>query len=159
PRRQGWSFHTKLELAADLVTWAAGWARFAGRAVRAVADGFYAKRPFLKPAAAAGVTVVRRLRRDAGVRTRPVPPRGGRRRRGRARAGRAGGVGGGPHQPGKARRGGAGRGGGARPPVRGGAREAHQDLPGDVAAGRGRDPGGDRARRVRLAGAVQHRPG
>jgi Transposase DDE domain len=83
PRRQGWSFHTKLELAADLVTSAAGWARFAGRAMRAVADGFYAKRPFFKPAAAAGVSVVSRLRRDAGLRTLPVPPRGGRRRRGR----------------------------------------------------------------------------
>src|SRR5579885_1550720 len=82
PRRQGWSFHTKLELAAALVSWAAGWLRFAGRAVRAVADGFYAKRPFLKAAAAAGVTVVSRLRRDAGLRTLPAPPRG-RRRRGR----------------------------------------------------------------------------
>jgi hypothetical protein len=83
PRRYGWSFRTKLELAADLVTWAAGWVRCAGRAVRAVADGFYAKRPFLKAAAAAGVTVISRLRRDAGLRTLPVPPRGGRRRRGR----------------------------------------------------------------------------
>ncbi len=83
PRRQGWSFHTKLELAADLVGWAADWARCAGRSLRAVADGFYAKRPFLKPAAAAGVTVISRLRRDAGLRTLPVPPRGGRRRRGR----------------------------------------------------------------------------
>jgi len=83
PRRQGWAFRTKLELAAGLVTWAAAWARFAGRSLRAVADGFYAKRPFLKPAAAAGVTVISRLRRDAGLRTLPVPPRGGRRRRGR----------------------------------------------------------------------------
>jgi DDE superfamily endonuclease len=82
PGRQGWSFHTKLELAAALVTWAAGRLRYAGRAVRAVADGFYAKRPFLQAAAAAGVTVVSRLRRDAGLRTPPVPPRG-RRRRGR----------------------------------------------------------------------------
>jgi len=84
PGRQGWSFHTKLELAAALVRWAAGWCRFAGRAVRAVADGAYAKRPFLKAAAAAGVTVISRLRRDAGLRTLPVPPRG-RRRRGRPR--------------------------------------------------------------------------
>jgi hypothetical protein len=80
PRRQRWSFHTKLELAAGLVTWAAGWSRFAGRALRAVVDGFYAKRPFLQPAAAAGVTVISRLRRDAGLRTLPAPPRGGRRR-------------------------------------------------------------------------------
>ena len=83
PRRQGWSFHTKLELASVLVSWAARWVRFTGRAVRAVADGFYAKRPFLKAAATAGVTVISRLRRDAGLRTLPVRPRGGRRRRGR----------------------------------------------------------------------------
>jgi hypothetical protein len=80
PRRQGWSFRTKLELAADLVTWAARWVRRAGKAVRVVVDGFYAKRPFLKAVAAAGVTVVSRLRRDARLRTVPVPPRGGRRR-------------------------------------------------------------------------------
>ena len=82
PPRAGWSFHTKLELAADLVTWAARWVRTAGKSVRVVVDGFYAKRPFLKAAAAAEVTVVSRLRRDAGLRTVPVPPRG-RRRRGR----------------------------------------------------------------------------
>jgi hypothetical protein len=83
PPRQRWSFHTKLELAAALVAWAARWLRGAGRAVRAVVDGFYAKRPFLKAAAAAGVAVISRLRRDAALRTLPVPPRGGRRRRGR----------------------------------------------------------------------------
>jgi hypothetical protein len=80
PQRHGWSFHTKLELAAELVRWAAGWLRFTGRAVRVVADGFYAKRPFLKAAAAAHVSVISRLRRDAGLHTLPVPPRGGRRR-------------------------------------------------------------------------------
>lgn len=81
-RRQGWSFHTKLEQAAELVRWAAHWAGTTGKAVRLVVDGFYAKRPFLKAAAAAGVTVVSRLRRDAALRTLPVPPQG-RRRRGR----------------------------------------------------------------------------
>jgi hypothetical protein len=54
-------------------------ARFLGRAVRVVADGFYAKRPVLQPAAAAGVTVISRLRRDAGLRTLPQRPRGRRR--------------------------------------------------------------------------------
>jgi hypothetical protein len=83
PRRQGWAFRTKLELAADLVAWAAERVRSAGRAVRVVADGFYAKRPLLKAAAAAGVGVVSRLRRDAGLRTLPARPRRGRRRRGR----------------------------------------------------------------------------
>jgi hypothetical protein len=79
PRRQGWAFRTKLELAAALVRWAAGMAGFLGRAVRVVADGFYAKRPFLKAAAAARVAVVSRLRKDAALRTAPRPPRGRRR--------------------------------------------------------------------------------
>jgi hypothetical protein len=82
PSRSAWSFRTKLEQAADLVQWAAHWAGRTGKAVRVVVDGFYAKRPFLKAATAAAVTVVSRLRRDAGLRTVPTPPRG-RRRRGR----------------------------------------------------------------------------
>ena len=83
PPRYGWSFRTKLEQAADLVGWTAHWLRNTGKTVRVVVDGFYAKRPFLKAAAAARVTVVSRLRRDAGLRTLPMPPRDGRRRRGR----------------------------------------------------------------------------
>src|SRR5204863_8043498 len=62
PARHGWAFRTKLALAADLLTWAAALVRGAGRVVRCVADGFYAKRPFLRAAAAAGVAVVSRLR-------------------------------------------------------------------------------------------------
>ncbi len=80
PKRQRWTFRTKLVLAADLVTWAAAWVRFLGRAVRVVVDGFYAKRPFLKAAAGAGVAVISRLRKDAALRTLPRRPRGGRRR-------------------------------------------------------------------------------
>lgn len=80
PPRCRWSFQTKLEQAADLVGWAARWLRNTGKTVRVVVDGFYAKRPFLKAAAAARVAVVSRLRRDAGLRTLPVPPRQGRRR-------------------------------------------------------------------------------
>jgi DDE superfamily endonuclease len=83
PKRQRWSFRTKLELAATLLTWAAKCVYFTGRAVRVVVDGFYAKRPFLRAAAAAGVSVISRLRRDAGLRTLPRPPQRGQRRRGR----------------------------------------------------------------------------
>jgi len=83
PERQRWTFRTKLELAAELVAWAADGVRFLGRAVRVVVDGFYAKRPFLKAAARAGVVVISRLRKDAALRTLPRRPRGGRRRRGR----------------------------------------------------------------------------
>jgi hypothetical protein len=83
PPRQGWTFRTKLEQAAELLTWAADRVHFAGRSVRAVVDGFYAKRPFLQAAAAAGVCVISRLRRDAALRTLPEPAPRGRRRRGR----------------------------------------------------------------------------
>lgn len=79
PPRQGWTFRTKLEQAAELITWAAQIVRFAGRTVRVVVDGFYAKRPFLKAAATALVTVVGRLRKDAALRSVPRPVRGRRR--------------------------------------------------------------------------------
>jgi hypothetical protein len=75
PPRQGWPFRTKRERAAQPLTWAADWVRCPGRAVRVVVDGFYAKRPFLRAAARAGVTVISRRRRDAGLRTVPRPPR------------------------------------------------------------------------------------
>jgi hypothetical protein len=83
PRRQRWAFRTKLALAAELVSWAAAWVRSLGRAVRVVADGFYAKRPFLRAAARAGITVISRLRREAVLRTLPRRPPAVRRRRGR----------------------------------------------------------------------------
>ena len=71
PARQRWSFRTKLEMAAELLTWAAGLVG-AGRPVRCVADGFFAKRPFLRAAAGASVAVISRLRKDAALRTLPV---------------------------------------------------------------------------------------
>jgi hypothetical protein len=79
PPRQGWTFRTKLEQAAELIAWAARMVRFAGRAVRVVVDGFYAKRPFLKAAATALVSVIGRLRKDAALRSVPRPTRGRRR--------------------------------------------------------------------------------
>ncbi len=83
PRRYRWVFRTKLALAADLVGWATRWARVLGRAVRVVADGFYAKRPFLRAAARAGITVISRLRREAALRPLPRRPPADHRRRGR----------------------------------------------------------------------------
>ena len=68
-------FQTKLELAGELVRWLTQWVRPAGRTVWLAADGFYAKRPFLKVAAACGVTVVSRLRKDSALRTLPPPHR------------------------------------------------------------------------------------
>jgi hypothetical protein len=60
-----WEFRTKLELAAELAGWLARWLRHAGKALWLVADGAYAKQPFLKPALALGLVVFSRLRRDA----------------------------------------------------------------------------------------------
>jgi hypothetical protein len=60
-----WEFRTKLQLAAELAGWLAGWLCHAGKALWLVADGAYAKRPFLKPALALGVVVFSRLRKDA----------------------------------------------------------------------------------------------
>jgi len=60
-----WEFRTKLELAAELAGWLARWLRHAGKALWLVADGAYAKRPFLKPALELGLVVFSRLRKDA----------------------------------------------------------------------------------------------
>src|SRR5439155_15468148 len=42
-------FRTKLELAVDLVRWAVRWLGYWGKSLWVVADGAYAKAPFLKP--------------------------------------------------------------------------------------------------------------
>jgi hypothetical protein len=76
-QRYGVAFQTKLALAAELVEWLAGCLRCLGKGLWVVADGAYAKRPFLKRALAAGATVVSRLRQDAALRSLPVPPRPG----------------------------------------------------------------------------------
>jgi hypothetical protein len=77
----GVKFQTKLEMAAELVEWLADWLRFLGKKLWVVADGAYAKRPFLKRALAAGVTVVSRLRKDAALLSVPQPPRPGQRKK------------------------------------------------------------------------------
>jgi hypothetical protein len=77
------TFQTKLVMAGGLVTWAAKRLRYLGRPLWVVADGAYAKRVFLKAAAAAQVIVVSRLRKDAALCEVPVPP--GKRGRGRPR--------------------------------------------------------------------------
>jgi hypothetical protein len=73
-----WEFRTKLELAAELVRWLTVWLGQTGKALWLVADGAYAKRPFLKPALALGLVVFSRLRKDA--RLWSLPP--AKRRRG-----------------------------------------------------------------------------
>jgi DDE superfamily endonuclease len=83
PAKQGWEFRTKLVLAVEGLRQFAELAIAAGKAVWVVADGAYAKRPFLRPLRAMGVTVVSRLRKDAALRTLPAQSR--TRKRGRPR--------------------------------------------------------------------------
>lgn len=78
-------FQTKLEQAAELVEWLAGWLKRLGRRVWVVADGAYAKTPFLKRAKQANVTVVSRLRKDAALWSVPAARPTGSRKRGRPR--------------------------------------------------------------------------
>jgi hypothetical protein len=74
-RRYGVTFQTKLEMAAELLEWFVDWLHYLGKTVWVVADGAYAKRPFLKRALAAKVVVVSRLRKDAALWTVPQPQR------------------------------------------------------------------------------------
>jgi hypothetical protein len=85
-RRYGVTFRTKLAMAAELVAWVSSWLRCLGKTLAVVADGAYAKRPFLHAAAKAGVVVFSRLRKDAALWSVPRPPRPGvPKKRGRPR--------------------------------------------------------------------------
>jgi hypothetical protein len=87
PAALGWQFRTKLQQGVGLVFWAWMIVAEAGKRLWVVADGAYAKRPFLKPLRTLlGVTVVSRLRKDAALRDVPSKPKKGQRRgRGRPR--------------------------------------------------------------------------
>lgn len=78
-------FQTKLEQAAALVEWLMVWLENLGKTVWVVADGAYAKAPFLKRAIKAGVVVVSRLRKDAALWSVPPVVPAGQRRRGAPR--------------------------------------------------------------------------
>jgi hypothetical protein len=84
PKWRGWTFATKLVLAARLVEWIAPIIKQAGKTLWIVVDGGYVKAPFLKRALRAGVTVIGRLRKDAALRDLPRKLRRSR-RRGRGR--------------------------------------------------------------------------
>jgi len=75
--RKHFPFRTKLELAAELVVWVAKWLGFLGKTIWVVADGAYAKRPFVKAVLQAGAVLVSRLRKDAALCSLPAPPRSG----------------------------------------------------------------------------------
>jgi hypothetical protein len=80
PKKRGWRFRTKLELAARLVQWIAALVKQAGKTLWVVTDGGYTKEPYLKPVMATGTTVIGRLRKDAALRDLPRPLRRGQRR-------------------------------------------------------------------------------
>jgi len=80
PKKRGWRFRTKLELAAHLVEWIASLVKQAGKTLWVVTDGGYTKEPYLKPVIATGTTVIGRLRKDAALRDLPRPLRRGQRR-------------------------------------------------------------------------------
>lgn len=79
--RRQFPFRTKLEQGAELVEWLVDWLRFLGKPVWIVADGAYAKRPFLRRVLQAGAVVVSRLRKDAALLSLPTPARPGQRGR------------------------------------------------------------------------------
>jgi hypothetical protein len=73
-----WAFRTKIQMAVELIQWAAKIAAAAGRKVRIVTDGAYAYRKLLREILPLGVTFISRLRRDAALRSVPPPWRPGR---------------------------------------------------------------------------------
>lgn len=80
-----WKFHTKLEQAAQLVQWLAASVKSRGKMLWVVADGAYAKRPFVQSVKNAGAVLISRLRKDAALCSVPEQPPAGQRRRGRPR--------------------------------------------------------------------------
>lgn len=79
------TFQTKLEQGSALVEWAVQALRGLGKTLWVVADGAYAKRPFLQKALKAGAIVISRLRKDAALWSVPEIAKPGERRRGRTR--------------------------------------------------------------------------
>lgn len=67
PAGAGITFATKLEMAAEAVTWLRTQSPSEAVPAWVVVDGGYAKREFLKPAQRAGFVVVARLRKDAAL--------------------------------------------------------------------------------------------
>jgi DDE superfamily endonuclease len=83
PKKHGWEFRTKLQLAMAALRPLVPLAIAAGKTVWIVADGAFAKRPFLRPLRSMGVTVISRLRKDAALWT--LPPQHKQRTPGRPR--------------------------------------------------------------------------
>ncbi len=86
PKWRGWTFATKLVLAARLVEWIAPIVKKAGKTLWIVVDGGYVKAPFLRLRLAHRGDGHRTAAQDAALRDLPPKSRGGKRRgRGRPR--------------------------------------------------------------------------
>jgi hypothetical protein len=77
PERQR-PFRTKLQMAVDQLAWLKPWVSHRFEQLWVVADGAYAKRPFLRGARRLGFTVISRLRKDAALWSLPEPKPKGR---------------------------------------------------------------------------------
>jgi hypothetical protein len=73
-------FRTKLEMAVAQLDWAERWVGHRFEQLWVVADGGYAKRPFLKGARKHGFTLISRLRKDAALWSLPEPVKPGQKR-------------------------------------------------------------------------------
>jgi len=79
PTEYHYQFRTKLELAVAQLRWLKPWLEQRPEQPWVAVDGGYAKRPFLQPARQEGFTVVSRLRKDAALRSLPLPKAPGQR--------------------------------------------------------------------------------
>jgi hypothetical protein len=73
PKERSRPFRTKLEIAVEQLRCVKPWVKGAFEQLWVVADGGYAKRPFLRGAQQAGFVVVSRLRKDAALYSVPPP--------------------------------------------------------------------------------------
>jgi hypothetical protein len=73
PMEYHFQFRTKLELAVAQLRWLKPWVCHLSEQLWVAVDGGYAKRAFLRPARQEGFTVVSRLRKDAALRSLPLP--------------------------------------------------------------------------------------
>ena len=146
PKWRGWTFATKLVLAARLVEWIAAIVKQAGKTLWIVVDGGYVKAPFLRRALRAGGTVIGRLRKDAALRDLPrkAAARSAAWSRPSAQVRQE------QDQPGQACCPSRRLGGGPMHRLRPNGHQALQDLPGNVPAGRRGDSRGDRPGGSRL---------
>ena len=79
-----WSFRTELDIAAELMEWCVALlTNWFQKRVMVIADGAYAKRPFLSRLLKSGAVFVSRLRKDAALFCLPEPAK--RRGKGRPR--------------------------------------------------------------------------